>query len=78
MATAAVTAMRKPSASVTPTLLDELLQEGLAIQHRFAADPVYSRSERGSGRGFLLPSGVNEIAEAKLRESSNTRKPRTR
>jgi len=36
--------------------------DGLAIQHRFKAEPVYART----GKGFMSPSGVAEIAVAKL------------
>jgi hypothetical protein len=35
--------------------------DGLAIQDRFKAEPVYART----GKGFMAPSGVTEIAAAK-------------
>lgn len=35
--------------------------DGLSIQHRFKAEPVYART----GKGFMAPSGVTEIAAAK-------------
>ena len=35
--------------------------DGLAIQHRFKAEPVYART----GVGYMAPTGVAEIAVAK-------------
>jgi hypothetical protein len=35
--------------------------DGLAIQHRFKAEPAYGRT----GKGYMAPSGVSEIAAAK-------------
>ena len=35
--------------------------DGLAIQHRFKAEPVYART----GTGYMAPTGVAEIAAAK-------------
>jgi len=35
--------------------------DGLAIQHRFKAEPVYART----GTGYMAPAGVAEIAAAK-------------
>jgi hypothetical protein len=37
--------------------------DGLAIQHRFKAEPVYART----GVGYMAPTGVAEIAAAKHR-----------
>jgi len=42
-------------------LFQQLLKEGLAIQDRFSAEPVYART----GKGYLKSVGVSEIAEAK-------------
>jgi len=42
-------------------LAQRILAEGLAIQHRFSAEPVYART----GKGYLKSVGVSEIAEAK-------------
>ena len=53
--------------------LEELIEEGLRIQHRFAPEPIYAKTERGSGRGFLRPSGVDEIAAAKELERAKAR-----
>ncbi len=38
-----------------------VLKDALAIQDRFQAEPVYSRT----GRGFLKSSGVSELQEIK-------------
>ena len=45
-------------------LAQALLKEGLAIQDRFAAEPVYART----GKGFLKSAGVEEIRAAKAKE----------
>jgi hypothetical protein len=61
-------AQRKIDFSDNP-LAQRILKEGLAIQDRFSAEPVYART----GKGYLKSVGVSEIAEAKLamnRESS--------
>ena len=42
-------------------LFQEVLAEGLAIQDRFSAEPIYART----GKGYLKSVGVREIAEAK-------------
>jgi hypothetical protein len=42
-------------------LFQEVLAEGLAIQDRFSAAPVYARS----GKGYLKSAGVAELAEIK-------------
>ncbi len=51
---------------IDPKLLEdpvfqELIAEGLAIQDRFAAEPIYART----GKGYLKSAGVREIEEAK-------------
>ena len=61
-------AQRKIDFSDNP-LAQRILKEGLAIQDRFSAEPVYAKT----GKGYLKSVGVSEIAEAKLtmkRESS--------
>ncbi|MCU0795918.1 MAG: hypothetical protein MUF31_08285 [Akkermansiaceae bacterium] len=50
-------------------LAKAILEEGLKIQDRFSAEPVYART----GKGFLKSVGVEEIAEAK--NSSEKRQP---
>jgi len=49
-------------------LAQRILKEGLAIQDRFSAEPVYAKT----GKGYLRSVGVSEIAEAKeLLRNSN-------
>jgi hypothetical protein len=42
-------------------LAQAILREGLAIQDRFAAEPIYAKT----GKGYLKSVGVSEIAEAR-------------
>lgn len=42
-------------------LAQRILKEGLAIQDRFSAEPIYART----GKGYLKSVGVSEIAAAK-------------
>jgi len=42
-------------------LAKAILREGLKIQDRFSAEPVYAKT----GKGYLKSVGVEEIAEAK-------------
>jgi hypothetical protein len=44
-------------------LAQEILREGLAIQDRFKAEPVYAKT----GKGYLKSVGVSEMEEAKKR-----------
>jgi hypothetical protein len=39
----------------------EVMEEALAIQDRFSAEPVYAKT----GKGYLKSVGVSEIQEAK-------------
>jgi hypothetical protein len=39
----------------------QLMEEGLAIQHQFSAEPVYART----GKGSLKPTGVAELEKIK-------------
>ena len=52
-------------------LFQQVLKEGLAIQERFSAEPVYART----GKGYLKSVGVSEIAEAKeeMRKAKKTK-----
>lgn len=57
---------------VEPKLLrdpvfQQLMAEGLAIQDRFSAEPVYART----GKGYLKPTGVQEIREARAEPVSS-------
>ncbi len=51
-------------------LARRILQEGLAIQDRFAAAPVYAKT----GKGYLKSVGVSEVAEAKRIARTNAGK----
>ncbi|MBI4625258.1 MAG: hypothetical protein HY736_18810 [Verrucomicrobia bacterium] len=42
-------------------LFRELMAEGLAMQDRFAAEPVYART----GKGYLKSVGVEELKKIK-------------
>lgn len=66
-------------AGVDPELLkdplfQQLMAEGLAIQDRFAAEPVYARS----GKGYLKSAGVEGLKADKerLRGAGETMKVR--
>ena len=55
--------------AIDPKLLNdpmfkELMAEGLAMQDRFAAEPVYAKT----GKGFLKSAGVGELKQIKTRE----------
>lgn len=45
-----------------------VMKDALAIQDRFAAEPVYAKT----GKGFLRSAGVEEIKQAK----DQTKKPK--
>jgi len=54
--------------AIDPKLLNdpmfkELMAEGLAMQDRFAAEPVYAKT----GKGFLKSAGVEELKRIKDR-----------
>jgi hypothetical protein len=54
------------STKIDPKLLNnpvfrELMAEGLAIQDRFAAEPVYAKT----GKGYLKSAGVEELKKIK-------------
>jgi hypothetical protein len=42
-------------------LFKELMAEGLAMQDRFSAEPVYAKT----GKGFLKSAGVKELEKIK-------------
>jgi len=46
-----------------------ILREGLKIQDRFSAEPVYAKT----GKGYLKSVGVEEIAEAKMQTKERER-----
>ena len=54
---------------IDPKWLDDpvfkrVLEDALAIQDRFSADPVYAKT----GRGFLKSAGVEELQKIKSAE----------
>jgi hypothetical protein len=58
-------------AGLDPALLDDpdfvaLAEEGLAIQERFVAEPLYA----STGKGYLKSAGVEEIRAAKIAEGN--------
>ena len=60
--------------SVDPKLLEdplfqELMAEGLAMQDRFAAEPVYAKT----GKGFLKSAGVEELKKLKAERKNKHR-----
>jgi hypothetical protein len=50
-------------------LFKELVEEGLRIQHRFSAEPIYAKT----GKGYLRSEGVEELQRIK-KESKRTAK----
>ena len=50
-------------------LAQAILREGLAIQDRFSAAPIYART----GKGYLKSVGVEEIA--RIKEASKKAEP---
>lgn len=58
-------------ADIDPKLLEhpvfqEMMKEGLAMQDRFAAEPVYAKT----GKGFLKSVGVEELVRIKNSQRS--------
>ncbi|MEO8616457.1 MAG: hypothetical protein ABI600_15035 [Luteolibacter sp.] len=47
-------------------LFIEVMKEALAIQDRFAAEPIYSRT----GKGYLKSGGVTELEELKQKQKA--------
>jgi hypothetical protein len=45
-------------------LFKELMAEGLAIQDRFSAEPIYAKK----GKGFLKSAGVKELQKLKSKK----------
>ena len=50
-------------------LFRELMAEGLAMQDRFAAEPVYAKT----GKGYLKSAGVEELQRIKAKQKSKPR-----
>lgn len=60
-----------PEVEIPQELLDdplfrELMKEGLAMQNRFSAEPVYAKT----GKGFLKSAGVGELKEIKAEKEA--------
>ena len=58
--------------AIDPKLLNdplfrELMAEGLAMQDRFAAEPVYAKT----GKGYLKSAGVEELKTIKSTQKKN-------
>lgn len=51
-------------------LAQAVLREGLAIQERFSAEPIYAKT----GKGFLKSAGVGEVKAAKARTRKKSSK----
>jgi len=45
-----------------------ILKDGLEIQDRFSAEPIYART----GKGYLKSAGVEEIRKAKIEEKERS------
>jgi len=61
--------------AIDPKLLNdplfrELMAEGLAMQDRFSAEPVYAKT----GRGHLKSAGVAELARLKAARGAKKKK----
>ncbi|MES2922985.1 MAG: hypothetical protein V4819_15625 [Verrucomicrobiota bacterium] len=59
----------EPVPAIDPKLLDDpvfqrVMADALAIQHRFAAEPVYAKT----GKGYLKSEGVEELQRNKARK----------
>ena len=48
-------------------IFQELKAEGLAMQHRFAAEPIFAKT----GKGFLISKGVAELERLKASSESD-------
>jgi citrate lyase synthetase len=60
-----------PQPAIDPKLLEDpvfrrVMADALAIQHRFAAEPVYAKT----GKGYLKSEGVEELQRIKARKHS--------
>lgn len=54
----------KPAAALSPeanAFIQAAVADGLAIQHRFKAEPTYGPT----GKGYMAPTGVDEIKARK-------------
>ena len=51
-------------------IFQELMAEGFAMQHRFAAEPIFAKT----GKGFLISEGVAELERLKASSESDRRR----
>lgn len=51
-------------------MFQELMAEGLAMQDRFSAEPVYART----GKGFLKSAGVADLQKIKDQQPSGEKR----
>ena len=56
---------------IDPKILNDpffqrLVEEGLSIQHRFVAEPIYAKT----GKGYLKSEGVEELQRIKADEKA--------
>jgi hypothetical protein len=63
-----------PQPAIDPKLLEDpvfrrVMADALAIQHRFAAEPVYAKT----GKGYLKSEGVEELQRTKARKRSESK-----
>lgn len=61
----------EPASAIDPKLLENpifqrVMADALAIQHRFAAEPVYAKT----GKGYLKSEGVEELQRIKAQKQS--------
>ena len=61
---------KPPSRFENDPLFIEVMEEALAIQDRFSAEPVYAKT----GKGYLKSVGVSEIQKAKEEQKASSNK----
>ena len=59
---------KSPAKFANDPLALAILREGLAIQDRFSAEPIYAKT----GKGYLKSVGVEEIRAAKIEASKKS------
>lgn len=61
-----------PKEFANDPLFRAVLADALAIQDRFAAEPVYAKT----GKGMLRSAGVEELQKLKAKRKASGKKPR--
>ena len=56
--------MKPPAKFANDLLFLQMMQDALAIQDRFSAEPVYAKT----GKGYLKSAGVDELKQIKAAE----------